>query len=193
MAKPKNHSVLGAVLLAIVLGSNGALAESSQKTLVQLIRELIGIDRDIAAGGSRSPDDPSICLISPRTEVNSEGEVSAVVPVPMPTLLTAGPLSEVRIYREGLAVWRKVASTTTAIEGPLYWPVEPVKPNERLTVWLRPRGASGGDFAKITLIGDSQASMNVNQRLLAEIGEDPRSWLKLLKDLGDNDFCQSEF
>ena len=193
MAKPKNHSVLGAVLLAIVLGSNGALAESSQKTLVQLIRELIGIDRDIAAGGSRSPDDPSICLISPRAEVNSEGKVSAVVPVPMPTLLTAGPLSEVRIYREGLAVWREVASTTTAIEGPLYWPVEPVKPNERLTVWLRPRGASGGDFAKITLIGDSQASMNVNQRLLAEIGEDPRSWLKLLKDLGDNDFCQSEF
>ena len=39
MAKPKNHSILGAVLLAIVLGSNGALAESSQKTLVQLIRE----------------------------------------------------------------------------------------------------------------------------------------------------------
>ena len=193
MAKPKNHSVLGAVLLAIVLGSNGALAESSQKTLVQLIRELIGIDRDIAAGGSRSPDAPSICLISPRAEVNSEGEVSAVVPVPMPTLLTAGPLSEVRIYREGLLVWSKNVSLTTAIEGPLYWPVEPVKPNERLTVWLRPRGASGGDFAKITLIGDSQASMNVNQRLLAEIGEDPRSWLKLLEDLGDNDFCQSEF
>ena len=193
MAKPKNQSVLGAVLLAIVLGSNGALAESSQKTLVQLIRELIGIDRDIAAGGSRSPDDPSICLISPRAEVNSEGKVSAVVPVPMPTLLTAGPLSEVRIYREGLAVWREVASTTTTIEGPLYWPVEPIKPNERLTVWLRPRGASGGDFAKITLIGDSQASMNVTHRLLAVIGEDPRSWLKLLEDLGDNDFCQSEF
>ena len=58
MAKPKNHSVLGAVLLAIVLGSNGALAESSQKTLVQWIRNAIGIDRPMAAGGSRSSENP---------------------------------------------------------------------------------------------------------------------------------------
>ena len=186
----KRLPLLGAILLAIVLGGNAALAQSSQTSLIQFIRQMIGIDRDIAAGGSRGSDSQSICLITPRTEINSDGEYIAAASVPMPTLLTAEPLNELRIYRQGLKVWHKVASSTAAIEGPINWPIEPVKPEEELMLWLRPRGASGGDFVKITLLGDSKASMNANQKVLAEIGEDPLGWVKELEASGDNDFCK---
>ena len=182
--------MLGAILLAIVLGSNAASAQSSRTSLIQRIRQMIGIDRPIAAGGSRSSEGLSICLITPRAEINSNGELIAAASVPMPTLLNAEPLNEVRIYRQGISVWRKVASSTAAIEGPINWPIEPVKPEEELMLWLRPRGASGGDFVKITLSGDSKASMNANQKVLAEIGEDPLEWVKELEASGDNDFCR---
>ena len=81
-------------------------------------------------------------------------------------------------------------SSTAAIEGPINWPIEPVKPEEELMLYLRPRGASGGDFVKIILLGDSKASMNANQKVLAEIGEDPLEWVKELEASGDNDFCK---
>ena len=182
--------MLGAMLLAIVLGGNAASAQSSRTSLIQRIRQMIGIERPIAVGGSRGSESLSICLITPRTEINSNGELIAAASVPMPTLLTAKPLNEVRIYREGLEVWHKVASSTAAIDGPINWPIEPVKPEEELMLYLRPRGASGGDFIKIALLGDSKASMNSNQKVLAEIGEDPREWVKELEASGDNDFCK---
>ena len=185
----KRLPLLGAILLAIVLGGNAALSQSSQTSLIQFIRQMIGIDH-IAAGGSRVQRVQSICLITPRTEINSDGEYIATASVPMPTLLTAEPLNEVRIYRRGEMVWKDVASSTAAIEGPINWPIEPVKPEEELMLYLRPRGASGGDFVKITLLGDSKASMNANQKILAEIGEDPLEWVKELEASGDNDFCK---
>ena len=186
----KRLPLLGAILLVIVLCGNAALAQSSQMSLIQFIRQMIGIDRGIAAGGSRGSESQSICLITPRTEINSDGEYIAAASVPMPILLTAEPLNEVRIYRQGFLVWGEVASSTAAIEGPINWPIEPVKPEEELMLWLRPRGASGGDFVKITLLGDSKASMNANQKVLAEIGEDPLEWVKELEASGDNDFCK---
>ena len=195
MANPiwqRTTPVVQAMLLGMVLVSNAALAQSSQPTLIQRIRQLIGINRPIAAGGSRSSGGQSVCLISPKTEVNSKGDLTAVAGIPKPTLLTAGALNEVRIYREGKPIWRRVASSTEAIEGPIDWPIEPVKPDEQLTVLLRPRGASGGDFVKIALIGDSAESMKENQILLTDIGRDPRTWVKLLEESGDMDFCRQE-
>ena len=100
----KRLPLLAAILLAIVLGGNAALAQSSQTSLIQFIRQMIGIDRDIAAGGSRGSESQSICLITPRTEINSDGEYIAAALVPMPTLLTAEPLNELRIYREAFGL-----------------------------------------------------------------------------------------
>tara|TARA_B100000674_G_scaffold496503_1_gene526898 strand:+ start:1305 stop:1886 length:582 start_codon:yes stop_codon:yes gene_type:complete len=193
MAKPiwqNSYLMLGAMLLVLVLGGNAASEQSSQMSLIQFVRKMIGIDRPIAVGGSRGSESLSICLITPRIEISSQGELVAAASVTMPTLLVAEPLNEVRIYRQGLEVWHRVASSTAAIEGPINWPIEPVKPEEELMLYLRPRGASGGDFVKITLVGDNKASMNANQRVLAEIGEDPLEWVKELEASGDNDFCK---
>ena len=62
-------------------------------------------------------------------------------------LLAAEPLNEVRIERNGTILWRRLASSTQVIEGPIGWPLDALKPNESLQLKLRPRGGSGGECA----------------------------------------------
>ena len=178
-------AALAAGLIASALLSPAALAQNSQPapervppTLLQRIRELIGLNRRVAAGGSRSSAALSVCVITPRTAIDAKGQAQALVPLPRPTLLAAGPLNEVRIDRGGQPVWRKRASSTQAIEGPISWPIAPIQPGEQLTLLLRPRGASGGDFARIQLTGASAAEMRSHQALVQQLGSDTKAWLK---------------
>lgn len=170
------RAALTAGLLSSVLLPQTAVAQTGRPTLLQRIRQLIGLNRPIAAGGSRSSASLSVCLITPRTTLDSQGQPTALVPLPSPTILVAGPLNEVRIDRGGSLAWQQRASSTAAIEGPIPWPIEPIQPEERLTLLLRPRGASGGDFARIQLTGASTAAMASNQALLLRLGRDPNAW-----------------
>lgn len=53
----------------------------------------------------------------------------AVVPLANSTLLAAEPLNEVRIERNATILWRRLVSSSQAIEGPISWPLKPLKPN----------------------------------------------------------------
>jgi hypothetical protein len=176
------RSRLSAALVAGLLSSGlltqAAVAQSAKPTLLQRIRALIGLNRPIAAGGSRSSAALAVCVITPRTELDAKGQAQALVPLPRPTILAAGPLNEVRIDRGDRPVWRQRASSTQAIEGPISWPVEPIQPGEQLTLLLRPRGASGGDFARIQLTGASATEMSSHQALVEQLGSDAKAWLK---------------
>jgi len=49
-----------------------------------------------------------------------------------------------------------------------------------LPMWtsrLWPRGASGGDFARIELTGASASEMEANQSLVTRLGGDAKAWL----------------
>jgi len=166
-------------LLTLTLGAPVALAETptAKPSLLQRIRQLIGLTRPIAAGGSRSSATLAVCVITPRTKLDAKGQARALVPLPRPTILAAGPLNEVRIDRAGQPIWRQRASSTAAIEGPIGWPVDPIQPGEQLTLLLRPRGASGGDFARIELTGASAGEMEANQALVTRLGGDAKAWL----------------
>jgi hypothetical protein len=176
------RSRLSAALVAGLLSSGlltqAAVAQSAKPTLLQRIRALIGLNRPIAAGGSRSSAALAVCVITPRTELDAKGQAQALVPLPRPTILAAGPLNEVRIDRGDRPVWRQRASSTQAIQGPISWPVEPIQPGEQLTLLLRPRGASGGDFARIQLTGASASEMSRHQALVEQLGSDAKAWLK---------------
>ena len=176
------RSRLSAALVAGLLSSGlltqAAVAQSAKPTLLQRIRALIGLNRPIAAGGSRSSAALAVCVITPRTELDAKGQAQALVPLPRPTILAAGPLNEVRIDRGDRPVWRQRASSTQAIEGPISWPLEPIQPGEQLTLLLRPRGASGGDFARIQLTGASATEMSSHQALVDQLGSDAKAWLK---------------
>jgi hypothetical protein len=177
--RPLTRSAVAGALLSLTLGAPAALAQTpaAKPSLLQRIRQLIGLNRPIAAGGSRSSAALAVCVITPRTELDAKGQARALVPLPRPTILAAGPLNEVRIDRDGQPIWRQRASSTTAIEGPISWPLEPIGPGEQLTLLLRPRGASGGDFARIELTGASASEMEANQSLVTGLGGDAKAWL----------------
>ncbi len=180
-------ALLASAVLSGTLLISPAMAETAKPTLLQRIRALIGLNRPIAAGGSRSGNGPAVCMITPRTEIDQKDQAQAVVPLPRPTILAAGPLNEVRIDRNGKPVWRQRASSTQAIEGPISWPIEPIKPGENLTLLLRPRGASGGDFAVIHLTGAAAAEMSTNEALTARLGVDAAAWLQAVEGALDRD------
>lgn len=170
-------SALAASLLAAGLLTQSAVAQSAKPTLLQRIRQLIGLNRPIAAGGSRSASALSVCLITPHSVLDAKGQALALLPLPRPTVLAFGPLNEVRIDRGGQLAWRQRASSTQAIEGPIIWPIDPIQPGEKLSLLIRPRGASGGDFARIKLVGASAVEMEANKTLVEQLGADPKAWL----------------
>lgn len=178
----------GAVLTALWISPVApALADATKPTLLQRIRALIGLNRPIAAGGSRSAQALQVCVITPRTEIDEAGQAQALVPLPRPTILAAGPLNEVRIDRDGQRLWSQKASSTQAIEGPIHWPIEPIQPGEQLTLLLRPRGASGGDFAVIKLKGAPAGEMTAHEALISRLGGDAAAWLQAVDDALDRD------
>ena len=45
-------------------------------------------------------------------------------------------------------------------------PLDPLRPGERVTLWLRPRGSAGGDFAKVALIAAGSSQQQNAETLL---------------------------
>lgn len=174
------RTVAAAAALVAFVGGQPALAQPNpnKPSLLQRIRQLIGLNRPIAAGGSRSGGSLSVCVITPRTEIDEQGGPQAQVPLPRPVILAAGPLNEVRLNRGGKLLWRERASSTQPIEGPVNWPLEPIQPGESLQLMLRPRGAAGSEFAVITLTGAPAAEMAANEQLVEQLGMNAAAWLQ---------------
>ena len=144
-----------------------------QPSLIERLRKLLGITPRVAVGGSRSGAQGELCLVSPPLSQTNNDSPAATTALPKPTLLAAEPLNELRIERDGQILWRQRATSTTALEGPIPWPLDPLRPGERVTIWLRPRGSAGGDFAKVALIAaDSPQQQNAETLL-----RDPRGRL----------------
>jgi len=139
--------------------------EEERITLVQAVRNFLGLSRRVAVGGSRSGGAGSICLITPElTEV--DGQLQARVTVPSPVIVTAGPLNELSVLRDGRVIYRKLASSSEAIVTPFSWPLPPLQGGEQLTLKLRPRGAAGGSAARIPLVVASADVLRRNEALL---------------------------
>ncbi|MEB3323787.1 MAG: hypothetical protein VKM17_00435 [Cyanobacteriota bacterium] len=157
------------LLMALHLVAIAPAAEARRPTLLQRLRELIGLNPRQAVGGSRGESATSVCLISPRLEASpAASPPTAVVNLPSPTLLAAGELNEVRLEQNGRLLWQQRASSTTPISGPITWPLAPLSPGQELLLRLRPRGAAGGDFADIRLRAASADQQREALALLAD-------------------------
>lgn len=153
------------LLIAIWLVAMAPAVDARRSTLLQRLRELIGINPRQAVGGSRGSRSMSVCLITPRlVGSRTTSSPTAVVSLPRPTLLIAGELNEVRLEQDGQVLWQQRASSTRPITGPIAWPLPSLQPGERMLLRLRPRGAAGGDFADVQL---RAASANQQQEALA--------------------------
>ena len=65
------------------------------------------------------------------------------------------------------------------------WPLDPIGPDEELTLLLRPRGASAGEFAVITLKGAGKAEQQAAEALVARLSVDAAAWLKTVDAMQD--------
>ena len=93
-----------------------------------------------------------VCVIVPRL---AEDNGPTTVPLSRPTLFTAGPLLQIRIERDGRVVWHLDAPANGLIQGPIGWPLAPVRPDEKLRLLLRPPGAAVDAFAVVPIQGAS--------------------------------------
>ena len=153
-------------------------------SVIQKLRAFLGLNPPVAVGGSRSGGGQSICLLSPWPGADrNDGSVPVTVLVSRPALLAAGPLNEVRIEQDNRIIWQERASSTQAIEGPIAWPISPLQPGQQVTLKLRPRGASGGDFATFSLRAADADVLDDNDRQIHAIGTDPVAINRFLEQL----------
>ena len=180
------HRLLSvAPLLVATLLSVPALASTTTKpkgavapiSMLQKLRQLLDLNQPIATGGSRSGGTSSICVINPRVELKSTGDASGLILLGNPTLAVLNSLNEIQIERDDKLVWQKLAKSGQPITRPIPWPLSPIQPNETVKLRLRPQGASGADFANITLRGAPAELMEANSRLVKSLGNKPETWI----------------
>ena len=145
------------------------------RSVIQLLRSFLGVNPPVAVGGSRSGSGQSICLLSPWPGI--------AVGVSNPVLQAVGPLNELRLERGGVVLWQQRASSTQPIEGPIPWPIKPLEPGEQLTLKIRPRGASGGDFAVFPLRAADAKVLAENERQAQLLGNNRNSWFRYIEQL----------
>jgi hypothetical protein len=109
--------------------------------------------------GTRGGGAPMVRLITPGVKLAADGSLIAETLCSNPSIWADTPLAEVLIEHEERVVWQRLATRQKPIEGPIAWPLEPLLPRQRLTIRLRPYGAAGGAFARLTLITPDAAAM----------------------------------
>ena len=144
-------------------------------SLIQKLRSFLGLNPPVAVGGSRSDDEKLVCLVSPWP--------GTPIGVSTPVLMGLGPLNEMRIEKGDQVLWQQRASSTKAIEGAILWPIKPLEAGEKITLRVRPRGASGGDFASFNFQAADTKVLEENQEQVQKMGDDPDNWIKFLSQL----------
>jgi len=159
------------------------------RSVIQKLRAFLGVNPPVAVGGSRSGGEQRVCLLSPWPSSERKGEaVPVTVVVTRPVILATGQLNELRLEKAERILWQVRASSAKAIEGPIEWPIQALKPGEAVTLKVRPRGASGGDFATFMLRAADADVLAANDRLIQELGENPEATTRFLEQLKPEQF-----
>jgi hypothetical protein len=145
------------------------------RSVIQKLRDFLGLNPPVAVGGSRSGSELAVCLLSPWP--------GQPIGLTTPVLQAAGPLNEIRIEQGDQLLWERRASSTQAIEGPIPWPIQPLKAGAELTLKIRPRGASGGDFAVFHFRVADAAALESNAQLASALGHDAKAWSRAIDQL----------
>ena len=133
----------------------------------------------------------SLCVITPRITDPDGSPPAALVAMSRPTLFVVEPLIELQILEGNRLLWRHGPPAVSArppagapfgslpagtIEGPVPWPLAPIRPEQALTLRLRPLESGPAAFAVVRLIGSPAGQLARGDALLAGLGRDPHRW-----------------
>jgi len=136
----------------------------------------------------RAPPAAEVCVLSPRVEAGADGRAQARVPLSRPTIFVREPLRQVRLQQGGRLLWQQQAALTSPLEGPIAWPLPPLRASERLELLLQPRDASPTAFATIEIEAAPAATLRRNEERVAALGDNPQTWQKAVEQaLGEGD------
>lgn len=116
--------------------------------------------------GTRGGVAPVVRLITPEVKTTADGSAIVQAVCHTPSIWAETPLAEILLEQEGKVVWQLLATRRNPIEGPIQWPLDPLLPQQRLTIRLRPYGAPGGAYAAVTLIAPDAAEMQEGEEAI---------------------------
>lgn len=148
-----------------------------------VLAALVGASLPMAAMAAM----PDICVLAPSIESASHAAPQAIpkalTPLSRPTLFVREPLAELRIERGSTVLWTWRSQMGEALEGPLAWPLPPLKPGQTFTVRLRPADATADHFATIQLVGAPAKRLREGDGLLQSLLGRPTAWLPAIDGL----------
>ena len=125
-----------------------------------------------------SSEKKSICLLTPTLVRGEDNILSAEIKVDKPTIYSLKPLNEIKIIKDNKILWRKIATSSKKIEGPINWPLDPIKRGDQFKLSLRAEGASLGSEVNINLIADEKEKLNDLDEIVSKLGDSKSSWIK---------------
>lgn len=184
-------SAIGALLLSADLAAQAAPLRMS---VLQRLRDMLGLQRPVAVAGTRSgwfsaaplnQDAGGLCVLSPWRGDSSQPSM-AWTTTGAPPILSREPLAELEIYDGIVLLVRIRAPGKTALAQPLRWPLPPLDPGQTRTLRLRAIGQDRRDvFITLNRSSDQDSLAGDLESLLNSVlGDDPeaRRQMQLLLD-----------
>ncbi|MFM7264194.1 MAG: hypothetical protein ACKOZW_01070 [Cyanobium sp.] len=128
-----------------------------------------------------APPPAEVCVLAPRVEAGANGRARARAPLARPTIFVREPLRQVRVQQGGRLLWQRQADPTNPLEGPIAWPLPPLRAGERLELLLQPSEAPPAAFATVEIQSVPTATLRRNEARLAALGRDPEGWRNAVK------------
>ena len=122
----------------------------------------------------------SICLLIPSVIREEDNILRAQIKIDKPTIYSLKPLNEIQIIKDNKILWRKIASSNKKIEGPINWPLEPIKRGDQYKLSLRADGTSLGSELNINLVTDSKEELKKLDEIVSKLGDSQFSWIKAI-------------
>ncbi len=139
------------------------------------------VDVPIYTRGSVAASTLKVCLLSPTILNRDTGSHPvALVKFDQPLILSTIPLNKIQISKGGKTLWQKVGTYENRIEGPIPWPIAPIKPGEKYLLSIRPIGSSLGEDAKIILQAKPKEDLQKLNALINSLATNEGQWIKTI-------------
>ena len=174
----KRKIKIGSVITIVAISTLVLGPELLRPKLMGSIATLTPQSFEVNSFTRSSSEKKSICLLTPTVVRGEDNILSTEIKVDKPTIYSLKPLNEVKIIKDNKILWRKIASSNKKIEGPINWPLDPIKRGDEFKLSLRADGASLGSEVNINLITDSKEKLNDVDAIVSKLGDSKNSWIK---------------